>query len=58
MNKFLIKALAEFRAICAFVSTCSTHFEETKNVGISDTVGLTRKLAADAIPSIDEMLGC
>ena len=52
-NRFVIKALTEFRVICAFVLTCSTHFEETKNLGISAAVSLTRKLVADAIPSID-----
>ena len=39
-----------FVIICAFVLTCSTHFEETKNLGISAAVGLTRKLVADVIP--------
>ena len=57
-NRFVIKALTEFRVICAFVLTCSTHFEETKNLGNSAAVGLTRKLVADAIPSIDVTLGC
>ena len=57
-NRFVIKALTEFRIICAFVLTCSTHFEETKNLGISAAVGLTRKLVADVIPSIDVTLGC
>ena len=59
-NRFVIKALTVFRVIWAFdfVLTCSTHFEETKNLGISAAVGLTRKLVADAIPSIDVMLGC
>ena len=42
----------------AFVLTCSTHFEETKNLGVSAAVGLTRKLVADVIPSIDVTLGC
>ena len=51
----MIKALTEFRVICASVLTCSTHFEKTKNLGISAAVGLTRKLVADAIPSIDRM---
>ena len=57
-NRFVIKALTEFRVICAFLLTCSTHFEEMKNLGISAAVGLTRKLLTDAIPSIDVMLGC
>ena len=57
-NRFVIKALTKFRAICAFVLTCSSHFEETKNLGISAAVGLTRKLVADAIPLIDAVLGC
>ena len=57
-NRFVIKALTEFRVICAFVLTCSAHFEETKSLGISAAVGLTRKLVADAIPSIDVTLGC
>ena len=54
----MITALTEFRVICAFVLTCLTHFEETKNLGNSAAVGLTRKLVADAIPSIDVTLGC
>ena len=57
-NRFVIKALTKFRAICAFVLTCSTHLEETKNLGISAAVGLTRKLVANAIPSINAVLGC
>ena len=56
-NRFVIKALTEFRVICPFVLTCSTHFEETTNLGISAAVGLTRKLVADVIPSIDVTLG-
>ena len=56
-NRFVIEALTEFRVICAFVLTCSTHFEETKNLGISAAVGLTRKFVANnAIPSIDVTL--
>ena len=51
MNRFVMKALTEFRAICAFVLTCSTHFEETKNLGISAAVGMTREFVADAILS-------
>ena len=43
-NKLVIKALIKFRAICAFVLTCSTHFEETKNLRISAAVGLKRKI--------------
>ena len=57
-NRFVIKALAKFRAICAFVLTCSSHFEETKNLGISAAVSLTRKLVADVILLIDVVLGC
>ena len=40
----MIRVLTEFRAICAFVLTCSTHFEETKNFGIYAVVGLKRKI--------------
>ena len=57
-NRFVIKALTEFCVICPFVLTCSTHFEETKNLGISAALGLTRKLIAGVIPSIDVTLGC
>ena len=57
-NRFVIKTLTEFRVICAFVLTFSTYFEETKNLGISAAVGLTRKLVADVISSIDVTLGC
>ena len=57
-NRLVIKALTEFPVICAFVLTCSTHFEETKNLGISAAVGLTRKLVADAFPSVGVMLSC
>ena len=49
-DRFVIKVLTEFRVICAFVLTCSTHFEETKNLGISAAVGLTRM---HAFPSVD-----
>ena len=41
-NRFVIKALSEFRAIGAFVLTCSTHFEGTKNLGNSAPVGMKR----------------
>ena len=42
-NRFVINALTEFCVICAFVLTCSTHFEETKNLGISAAVGFDKK---------------